>query len=78
MTWVSLKKKGRHEKALEVASSTDLEGDVMNNKDSLSVATEEEILAVSRDYGSGRIHSRTQDEGGGFNYPRPSARSKTH
>ena len=49
---------GRHEKALEIASSTNLEDHVWNSKDGLGGATEEEILAVSRDYGGGRSHSR--------------------
>eukprot|EP00973_Karenia_brevis_P089982 12400394-Karenia_brevis.AAC.1 len=48
---------GRHEKALDVAkSATDLAD---RNENGLSLATEEEILAISQNkYGSGRIHDR--------------------
>eukprot|EP00973_Karenia_brevis_P066583 9257735-Karenia_brevis.AAC.1 len=52
-----LEEAGRHERALDVAkSAADLQS---NNENGLSLATEEELLAISHNkYGSGRIRNR--------------------
>eukprot|EP00973_Karenia_brevis_P070808 9843075-Karenia_brevis.AAC.1 len=49
---------GRHEKALDIATSANNIA-LLENENDLSLATEEEILAISQNkYGSGEIHNR--------------------